>query len=150
MRGWYSYGGSTPPTNVVMAWNYIGGRGPSYTAKSPTGDIFVGNPVINGGNPGLVSESTYDLRPLTNSVLIGAGTNLTAMLTSDARFTWFASVYPGITNDIIGTPRPSSSQWTIGAFEGGTNAPSGGGGGGGGSSSVRAKSMRIGRIVRVQ
>lgn len=147
-RGWYSYGGSPLPTNVVMAWNYIGGRGPSYTAKSPTGDIFVGNPVINGGNPGLVSESTYDLRPLTNSVLIGAGTNLTAMLTSDARFTWFASVYPGITNDIIGTPRPSSSQWTIGAFEGGTNAPSGGGGGGSsGPLRVTAQSATIGRIT---
>jgi hypothetical protein len=44
--------------------------------------------------------------PLSNSVAVNAGTNLTA---------W------GITNDYLGNPRPSTGNWTLGAFQNPTN-----------------------------
>lgn len=58
-------------------------------------------------NMPLISLTTY--QPLTNdTILIGKGPNL---------ISW------GIVNDFNGNPRPTNGNWTIGAFEGGTNQP---------------------------
>lgn len=120
--GWYST--AVEITDLVADNNLVIGAGAGTTKVG-----FTDPNGLNGVDPLFVDPENGDFRLQSSSQCIGAGTNLNASFTID----------------ISGTTR--GDEWDIGAFE---YAPSGGGGGGGGSSSVRAKSMRIGRIVRVQ
>ena len=91
-----------PLPNVVTDYNYVGGPG----GTSRKG--FRETHGINGGDPKLVGTSGLNLAPMTNSPLVGAGTDLTALMATDFN----------------GKARPASGPWSIGAFEAGSiNAP---------------------------
>lgn len=111
--GYYFF--NTSLTNVQADFNYVGKNG--YSAMRADGSMRpIGGEVewdnyrwyepngINGGNPGLADPGHYDFRLLTNSILIGAGTNLSHLFTTS----------------FDGTPRPTNGNWSIGPFEGGS------------------------------
>jgi hypothetical protein len=87
-----------PPLDVVTDYNYVGGP----AGASQKG--FAEKHGINGGNPELVGMSGLNLAPMTNSPLVGAGTNLSGLFAIDFN----------------GKARPASGPWSIGAFEAGS------------------------------
>jgi len=123
--GWYSaidynnyYG--------ISAWDAGQGVFPTnefynpldYTNFPASGTFYPTNTAIYAQTLGFESNSTTNqpslnmttYAPLTNdTVLLNAGTNLTAFA--------IANGIPQLTNDYAGNPRPSTGNWTIGAYQ---------------------------------
>lgn len=88
-----------------IAQNYIAGSG--YAAKS---GAYVGASAVNGGNPLFANESGYDFHLVNGGVLVGAGTNLSSVFTTDCG----------------NCSRPTAGAWDIGVYQHGTTNGSGG------------------------
>lgn len=88
-------------STMLIDHNYFAGN--NYAAKS---GAYIGTNPINGGDPKFLNEAGYDFHLLTNSVLIGAGINLSSIFTDDRD----------------GNTRPSSGAWDVGAYAYTTNS----------------------------
>jgi len=107
--GWYYNGmphlGVESNTTVTANYNFVCGTN-SWPKKTGVDDwqhwAITGQEVngINGGDPGFADVATWNFRLLTNSILLGAGNDLSALFTTD----------------FLGNTR---SAWDIGPFEGG-------------------------------
>jgi Protein of unknown function (DUF1565) len=89
-------------TTLNISYNYFGGAG--FAAKNGG---YTGTHAVNGGDPKLANISAYDFHLLTNSPLIGAGTNLSQ---------YFAK-------DRDGNARPAMGNWDIGPYQFGSVSP---------------------------
>lgn len=133
--GWYNF--SYGLTNVAADYNAV--IKSNYTSVATNtlhqsiGDpawnnfAFWENHGFNGGNPAFADESGYGSgwSVGTNSFLYNAGTNLSALFTTD----------------INGKTRPSVGAWTIGAFEAGTS--------GGSQSTASSTSIGAGATISI-
>lgn len=107
--GYYGFG--TELTNVIANYNYSGKNVDKEMRRDPA-MLEIGNLAgwdnfrwyeingLNGGNPGLADVMENDFRVTTNSILIGAGTNLSHLFTGT----------------IDGLTRTNSGPWTVGPY----------------------------------
>lgn len=98
--GWY-----TRPdvlTDLDCNYNYV--AGPNFAPKRNDAGLqmwrFIERNGINGGDPGFVSISRLDFRPVSTSALRDTAATLI-----------------GFASDYTGAPRPSGPAWDIGAYE---------------------------------
>jgi hypothetical protein len=83
---------------VVIDYNYVCMTNYQPVSASYFGAGF-GNNTINGGTPGFVNQAALNFDLLTNSILVGKGTNI-----------------PSFNTDFNGNLRPAS-RWSIGPIE---------------------------------
>jgi hypothetical protein len=90
----------TDLTILRITHNYFAGS--DYATKSPASGAYIGTHYVNGGNPYFANEANYDFHLTRNStILIGSGTNLFSVFTSDRD----------------GNARPSVDAWDIGSYQ---------------------------------
>jgi len=99
-------------STLLIDHNYFGGN--SYAAKS---GAYIGTNPINGGDPKFLNEAGYDFHLLTNSVLIGKGTNLIVANLIGL----ITNLYTTLTTDRGGNAWPILAAWDVGAYAYNTN-----------------------------
>lgn len=95
-------------STIFIDHNYFAGN--SYSAKS---GAYIGTNPINGGDPKFLNEAGYDFHLQTNSVLIGAGTNLIVANLLGL----LTNLYTSLTTDRDGNAWPLLAAWDVGAYE---------------------------------
>jgi hypothetical protein len=95
-------------STLFIDHNYFAGN--SYAAKS---GAYIGTNPINGGDPKFLNEAGYDFHLQTNSVLIGAGTNLIVANLLGL----LTNLYTSLTTDRDGNAWPTLAAWDVGAYE---------------------------------
>jgi hypothetical protein len=108
----YTYGYTFAIVAVTNGVNM--GGGDTFSADFPTWQSDYPNMDQHSTNARVQLGANY--APLTNdTVAIGKGTNLTAYA--------IAHNIPGLSVDYSGNPRPTTGNWTIGAYNAGTISP---------------------------